>query len=123
MDLRRNLLLIFIGAATCCPGYAADQEFTTFWAGFKEAIRKNDKNAIADMTKLPFVFNNKQLKRAEFIAQANVIFPAETRKYILRAEEPAGYKNCYGISCGVDVYLFTKENGKYKFTEIGPESE
>ena len=32
-----------------------DPAFTAFWVKFKDAIAKNDKQRVADMTKLPFM--------------------------------------------------------------------
>jgi len=95
-----------------------DKEFLTFWSGFKGALQKNDKEALASMTKLPYGLEEKKLNRAAFIAQANKIFPAKTRKCLLN-EKPVADKDSVFVFCGEEIFVFAKDNGKYKFTEIG----
>jgi hypothetical protein len=95
-----------------------DKDFLDFWSNFKGALQKNDKEALATMTKLPYDFDGQKLNRAAFIKQEEKIFPASVRKRLLK-EKPVADKGSVFVFCGDDIYVFSKDNGKYKFTEIG----
>jgi len=69
------------------------------------------------MTKLPYLLEEKKLNRAAFIAQCEKIFPAATRKCLLK-EKPVADKDSVFVFCGEAIFVFAKDNGKYKFTDI-----
>ncbi|CAN5443267.1 hypothetical protein BH11CYA1_BH11CYA1_10570 [soil metagenome] len=123
------LALTIIGCLTVCgisvpnqasaaPAPVVSKEFLSFWERFKDALRKNDKNALADMTKLPYRDDEKKLNKAGFIAKTEAIFSTSTRKCLLR-EKPIADKDSVFVFCGDDIYVFAKDQGKYKFIEIG----
>ena len=95
-----------------------DPDFNTFWARFKAAVARNDKAAVADMTKLPFMVNNKDLNRAGFIKQYKSLFTPKMRRCFARAR-PSRDQDAMEIFCGHQIFLFAKVDGVYKFTEIG----
>ncbi len=97
---------------------AVSKEFLSFWERFKDALRKNDKNALADMTKLPYTEQEKKLNRAEFIGKSESIFSASIRKCLLRGK-PVPDKDSVFVFCGDEIYIFAKDQGKFKFIEIG----
>ena len=96
----------------------ADAEFTAFWIKFKAAVARNDKAAVADLTKLPFMVNNKDLNRAGFIKQYKSLFTPKMRRCFARAR-PTRDQDAMEIFCGHQIFLFAKVDGVYKFTEIG----
>ncbi|HEY9678908.1 MAG TPA: hypothetical protein V6C76_12945 [Drouetiella sp.] len=104
--------------AKAAPASAVSKEFLSFWDKFKDALRKNDKNALADMTKLPYLDDEKKLNKAAFIAKSETIFSTSIRKCLLR-EKPVPDKDSVFVFCGEAIYVFAKEQGQYKFTEIG----
>lgn len=107
--------LFFAGAALAAP----DKEFDGFWTKFTAALQKNDKNAVADMTKLPYMLNNKNLNKQQFVQAYPKIFTAAIRK-CLSTQKPVKDKDSYFVFCGEEIYIFTKVPGKnYLFTEIG----
>ena len=122
MNFKPILMATVICMAVCSSAESAnkplDKEFLDFWSGFKGALTKNDKEALASMTKLPYVLEEKKLNRASFIAQSEKIFPAATRKCLLK-EKPVADKDSVFVFCGEAIFVFAKDNGKYKFTEIG----
>ncbi len=122
MNLRIILMTIAMCAVVCSSAYAAtkplDKDFLDFWSGFKGAIQKNDRAALASMTKLPYVLEEKKLDRAAFIAQSGKIFSTAVRKCLLK-EKPVADKDAVFVFCGEAIYVFAKDHGKYKFTEIG----
>jgi hypothetical protein len=97
---------------------AADAAFDSFWTKFKAALQKNDKEAIATMTKLPYQGGDKPMDRKAFIANSEKIFPKKTRNCLVK-EKPVLDKTSYFVFCGEEIFIFEKVNGKYLFTEIG----
>jgi len=96
----------------------ADPEFTAFWIKFKAAVARNDKAAVADMTRVPFMLDNKDLDRAGFIKQYSSLFTPKMRRCFTRAR-PTSDQDSMEIFCGQQIFLFAKVDGVYKFTEIG----
>ena len=110
---------IAVSFALASPGVrAADAEFDAFWSKFKQAVQKNDKAAIAGLTKFPLMLGGNQLNKQKFIAQCNEMFNAKTRKCMAK-QKPLHDKDCYEVFCGEDIFIFTKENGKWAFSEVG----
>jgi hypothetical protein len=95
-----------------------DPEFNAFWIKFKAAVARNDKPAVADMTKLPFMLEGKDLDRAGFIKRYISLFTPKMRRCFARAK-PARDRDFMEIFCGDQIFLFAKVDGVYKFTEIG----
>src|SRR5216683_3877954 len=87
-----------------------DPEFTTFWIKFKAAVARNDKAGVADMTKLPFMLDNKDLDRAGFIKQYSSLFTPKMRRCFARAR-PAKDQEAMEIFCGDQIFLFAKVGG------------
>jgi hypothetical protein len=95
----------------------SDPEFTAFWAKFKAAVARNDKTAVADMTRLPFMLESK-VDRAGFIKQYSSLFTPKIRRCFASAK-PSRDQDSMEIFCGEEIFLFAKVNGVYKFTDIG----
>ena len=95
-----------------------DPEFNAFWIKFKAAVARSDKPVVADMTRLPFMLDSKDLDRAGFIKQYSSLFTAKIRRCFARAK-PSRDQDAMEIFCGEQIFLFAKVDGVYKFTEIG----
>ena len=95
-----------------------DPQFTTFWVKFKAAVARNDKTAVTDMTKLPFMLDSKDVDRAGFIRRYSSLFTPKIRRCFTRAR-PTRDQEMMEIFCGEQIFLFAKVDGVYKFTEIG----
>jgi hypothetical protein len=95
-----------------------DPAFSAFWIKFKDAIAKNDKQRVADMTKLPFMMNSIDHDRAGFIKEYPKLFTLRLRRCIARAK-PMKEQDYYEIFCGDQIFLFGKVDGVWKFVEIG----
>lgn len=116
MRILLSLLLVALFGLTQ-SSMAAD-DFPKFWTQFKAAIKKRDKNALASMTKLPFLFDSKNLEKTQFIAKVDQILPAKLAT-CLEKEKPVLDNGSYSAFCGEQIYIFSKVNGKYLFTDIG----
>ena len=89
-----------------------------FWTKFKTAVAKNDKEAVASMTRLPFLFQSRQLAKPAFIQRFDSIFNVRVKRCFAKAtlvKEGDGFE----VFCGQQIFLFEKVSGAYKFTEIG----
>ena len=107
-----------------CFAFVAGAEarsFAEFWVQFKTAVAKNDKQAIAEMTRLPFTYGtSKPLSKADFIKECSVLFPQKVRKYFSKAKPMKDDdRDSYSVICGEEIFSFEKVNGEYRFTDIG----
>jgi hypothetical protein len=116
------IALIFLVLTKPLPSAEVKSEagsFALFWTQFKTAVGNKDKEAIVGMTKFPFNYRE-QLTRADFIKQFGVIFNAKVRKCFRSAKpEKETNRESYTVFCGEDIFTFTKENGQYRFTDVG----
>ncbi len=95
-----------------------EQSFNSFLAKFKTALAKNDKAAIASMTKLPFLFDSEELDRSGFIKRFDMLFDKKTRRCFVKAKAVKDDEE-YSVFCGETIYVFGKVDGEYKFVAIG----
>ena len=115
-----NLEIASALAIVPTPATAKDADFDAFWTKFSAAVKSNDKEAIASMTRLPYqdLKADKTLDKKAFIAVSDKIFPKKTRACLVK-QKPVKDKQSYCAFCGEDIFIFEKVNGKYLFTEIG----
>ena len=117
--IKRNLIASFAVLALLAPSaLAKDAAFDAFWLKFKTALQKNDKEAIASMTKIPYPSYDKPLNKKEFITYCDKIFSKKIRVCLLK-QKPVQDKTTFSAFCGEEIYLFEKVNCNYLFTEIG----
>ena len=96
------------------------RSFAAFWVQFKAAVTKNDKEAIAELTKIPFPYGEKQLSKAEFIKECAELFNQKTGKCFSKAKPVKDDgRDSYSVFCGEEIFSFEKVNGEYRFTDIG----
>jgi hypothetical protein len=113
-------LLIFSsdGSAWAQTKNKVDEAGVQFWTKFKTAVAKNDKEAAASMTRLPFLLDSRELTKAGFIQKFDSLFTARVKRCFAKAalvKEGDGFE----VFCGQQIFLFDKVSGDYKFTEIG----
>lgn len=96
----------------------ADQSFASFWSRFKTAVARNDKELVASMTKLPFLYDGKERNRTEFIRIFEGLFTARVKKCIASAK-PLKDGDGYEVFCAKTIFYFSSVAGQYRFTEIG----
>jgi hypothetical protein len=116
--LAASFLVFFSASGFAQNSGKVDEAGLQFWAKFKAAVIANDKEAVASMTRLPFLFEGRELSKAAFIQKFGVLFDARVKRCFARAKlvkEQQGFE----AFCGQQIFLFGKVNGVYKFTEIG----
>jgi hypothetical protein len=90
MELRRKavvlsvIMVLLLGGLpqVWAQGRSAtiDPAFNAFWIKFKTAVARSDKGGVADLTKLPFLLDSKDLDRAGFLKQYSSLFSPRVRR-------------------------------------------
>ncbi|HEV7904187.1 MAG TPA: hypothetical protein VGO96_10125 [Pyrinomonadaceae bacterium] len=103
---------------------AATPAMKQFWSKFQNAVAKNDRDAVAAMSKFPLLmpYGVPSIKtRAQLIRRYGEIFDAETRKCFATAQpqvDDAKAKK-FSINCGeAMMYWFEFSGGTYKFASV-----
>jgi hypothetical protein len=92
--------------------------FPAFWAQFNAAVQKRDKEAVARMTKFPFM--GQYRSKADFIKGYALILDERTRRCFSKAKPiKDDGRDSYSVFCGEEIYGFSKVEGEYRFTDIG----
>ena len=120
------LMLVMLGAAVSqAHGQEAQsaQSFASFWAQFTAAVAKNDKEAVATMTKFPVEIGD-PITRAAFLKKYPKIFNQKVRRCFaketpVRDNQPQQGGGSYSMFCGDDIFYFERVDGKYLFAGIG----
>ena len=124
LNMRRHhtlsiaFLLFFNAQLFAVPIPQTDPQFSAFWQRFKTALSKNDKEAVASMTKLPFLYENKPRSRAGFIRIYPQLFTPAVRRCIVRAKPLREGEN-YDVFCGELIFYFGKDGDEFKLLEFG----
>jgi len=118
-------LLCLIG--TSAPGLARAAEtsapsFSSFLVSFKAAVARNDAKAIADMTKLPFLFDSKPRDHNGFQRIYPALFDAKVRACFAKAK-PLTEEDRFVIYCGRYIFYFGLDSGRYAFIEFAADPE
>jgi hypothetical protein len=108
---------ISVGVDPSGASAQADRRFDAFLAKFKDALAKGDKESVASMTKLPFLFESKERDRAGFIKIFDGLFTAPVKKCFVTAK-PVKEGDLYDIFCAKKIFYFGIIGGEYKFTEF-----
>src|SRR5215213_9759771 len=103
---------------------ALKQEFDSFIAKFRAALKANDSAAVAGMTRFPYGADRSVRDAAQFRAKTYAQdFNAKSRACIQRSKavyDRDGENNDnYFIFCGDDIFTFTKTPAGFLLTEVG----
>src|SRR5918911_2859893 len=116
------LVVICLTLLICAPSTLKAQtsqqrnppSFNAFFVKFKAAVARNDKEAVAAMTKLPFLFDSEERDREGFIKIYDQLFTRSVKRCFSR-EKPLKEGDMYEIFCGETIFLFGRVDGEYKF--------
>ena len=112
-------LLLALLTSTNGQTSATPETFNAFWKTFKAAIARNDKEAVADVTKLPFLYESKERDRAGFLKIYDRLFTRKIRRCMATAKPTKEGEN-YDVFCGELIFYFGKDaDGKFKLLEFG----
>jgi hypothetical protein len=119
------LIFLFVGGATAQRPQklsAMPKAFQTFFASFRAAVIKGDKNAVAVMTRFPFEYgfdagDEGTFSRSQFIKRYNDIFGGARK--IFAKSKPTFYleSGSYSLANPDDAssFMFKKMGTIYKF--------
>lgn len=94
--------------------------FAAFWSEFKAAVAKDDKEAVANLTKLPIYLANKEQAKAGFLKLYPGLFPKKVKTCFVSAKPVKEYnQDSYSVFCGKSIYVFSRDKGQWKFTDLG----
>lgn len=122
--MKSDLYLSFISfvvtvsssAVVFASPHPVQNKFAAFWAQFKTAVAKQDAQAVAGMTKLPFTIDRKALGRAKYIKAYDKLFGK--LKSCIAKQKPVKDGESYSVFCGEQGLLFEQVAGEYKFVEF-----
>ena len=114
-------LVILSATASQVHGQEAQgpQTFASFWAQFTAAVAKNDKEAVANMTKFPVLIAD-DLTREVFLQKYPKIFNQKARGCFAKKKPVVDKDGGYTLFCGDIIFVFEKVDGKYQFTSTSP---
>jgi len=116
----KNLAFLLLLATGVCSaqGTPANESMASFWTRFQAAVVKGDAEAIASMTQLPFMLDNRNLDKAKFVKAVPQIFSTKMKTCIAKAK-PVKDKDGFEIFCGEQMYVFEQKGGKFLFVTLG----
>ncbi len=123
---KATTILVVLLTVSTIGAQTQAETFASFWKTFKAALGRNDKQAVADLTKFPFMFESRDRDRAGFIKIYDQLLPRKIRRCIATAKPAKEYgeEETYHVFCGVYMFYFGKDtDGKYKFLGFAVDSE
>jgi hypothetical protein len=97
------------------------QSFASFLTRFRAAVAKDDKEAVAGMTKFPIDINA-NVTREAFLKKYHEYFTQSVRKCFAKEKPVAdeqSHRASYNLFCGNDIFTFERVDGEYRLTSIG----
>ncbi|HEY0077305.1 MAG TPA: hypothetical protein VGB73_01575 [Pyrinomonadaceae bacterium] len=94
------------------------ETFAAFFLRFKTAVARDDREAVASMTKLPFLLESRELDRAGFIKRYRQLFDRKVKRCFANGKTIRD-GDSFSLFCGETIFLFGKVEGQYRFLEIG----
>jgi hypothetical protein len=83
-------------------------------------VTGKNREAIASMTKFPFVNRSSILTKADFMKKWDAIFSAKVQRCFRDAKPvKADDRESYSVFCGEIIFVFEKGSGGYQFTDVG----
>ncbi|HEX9960109.1 MAG TPA: hypothetical protein VGB00_04215 [Pyrinomonadaceae bacterium] len=133
----RKLKFFLTAILICCfagNAFGQDAAFKTFWAKFKSAVAKKDKNAAANLSSFPIsmpAFQKNVRTKADFLRRYNHIFngEADAAKCFQNATPRKASAKIYEVNCGFKndpngdggepiVYAFKLMKSGWKFVGL-----
>ncbi len=101
-----------VGQASPPPG----ESFTQFWTRFRAALAKDDRQAVASMTRFR-TGDSTYMTDKEFLAEQYGELRRERRCFA--RSKPVKDESTYSVFCGERIFMFEHLEGAWKFTGIG----
>lgn len=109
--------LLLSGAAS------ADPAFEAFLLRFRTAVTAGDAAGLADLTRLPFLYEGKPHDRAAFTRVVPILFDGPVRRCLATAR-PLAEDGAQVVFCPPLAFYFRKgDDGHYRFVEFATDAE
>lgn len=117
-------LATLLAAAPSVAGAAdAGRDFEAFIERFRAALRARDAAAIADLTRLPFLYEGRRLDRAAFVQVVPTLFDARLSACLAKARpQPDGTDRL--LYCApYTFHLRADADGRWRLDEFAADGE
>ena len=122
-DAVLGLALAALAVLGAPPPAAADDALSTFLARFRPAVRAGDAAAVADLTRLPFLFESEPRDRDGFVRVVfPQLFPAPVRDCLADAD-PIAEDGRWVAWCGPYGFYFGHVDGAVRLLEFAADPE
>ena len=101
---------------------AADDGFAPFWKAFQGEVARNSADGVQRLTRLPFLFENKERGAAEFGAVYRALFTPKVRACIAQAK-PMAEDDGHVVFCAPTSFYFRRERDAWRFVEFSADGE
>lgn len=124
MSLRASLLAAAC-ALTIAPHAGADDGFAAFQAGFRAAVARGDADAVATLTRLPFLFDGRPQDATGF---RRVVWPALFTPSLrrcwaqARALSEPGQPGERSLHCTPYALHFDADGGRWRLREFSADA-
>lgn len=109
-------------AATPVSSSALPADFAAFWKRFSAAAAAGNRDGVKALTRFPFLFAGTPLDAARFNSIWMGIFPEPLRSCFATAV-PVRDGDAWSVSCAAYVYVFTKGEAGWQFTDFTADPE
>jgi len=120
--IRQGLTPAIAALGLAGPVVALSADFDDFYRGFQAAAARNDSDAIAELTRLPFLFEGVPLDRTEFVAALPQLFTQAVRDCVARTE-PILEDLRYVVFCRPYAFYFGRQKGLWRLDEFAADGE
>jgi hypothetical protein len=116
-------LLPAVLLATVVPAAAGDAAFAVFLQAFRAALARPDPAAVADLTRLPFLFDGTARDRAAFVKLIPQLFDPPTRACMSKSP-PRAEAEAMVLDCPPYAFYFRRQpHGGYRLEEFAADGE
>jgi hypothetical protein len=98
------------------------EDFPAFWSRFRDAVARNDAQAVRDLTVLPFLFEGEPHHASRFGRVYDALFDAKARSCIARTT-PREEDDRYMAFCGPTIFVFARRDERWRFSEFAADPE
>jgi hypothetical protein len=100
----------------------ANAGFASFLARFRAGLAAPDAEALADLIRLPFLYEGQDLDRAGFVRVVPALFPPPVRACLATAR-PTREDDRFVLFCPPYGFYFGREDGDYRLLEFNADGE
>lgn len=117
------LAVLAAGAPSLTGAADAGRDFDLFVERFRAALRAGDAGAIADLTRLPFLYEGRRLDRAAFVQIVPTLFDARLSACLAKARPQAEGADRLLYCAPYTFHLRADASGCWRLAEFAADGE